>query len=369
MSHKYRRLLFITGMCLALLISSCAQPQPAKETPLPAVPPSASPPAVPPPMPSATFSLNVGSPAGNRFAALSPDFVAHLNGFEEVPRIYTESKGQGVFYLSADGASLGYRLLIANTWRITEACIYLGAKGENGEMVAWLYPSAPPPVTVPGRFDGVLNEGNILAGNLLGPLAGQPLKALTDRMSAGETYINVHTEGFPGGEIRGQINVADAGNQATPLTAVIVGTVTAINGDKVSVETDNQVTTVIKDQGTVINTGDIGPGGVLAPGSAVQVYFDVATGIASEIELEKPEDIVSARGTTRIEGTVVSFSSIYIIITTKIGEQALVEMLGGTVLEFEDGTPATRAYLKPGVVIEATIQVSSRWATRIEIKR
>jgi hypothetical protein len=39
----------------------------------------------------------------------------------------------------------------------------------------------------------------------VGPLAGQSLDALLAAMRDGDTYVNVHTTQFPGGEIRGQI--------------------------------------------------------------------------------------------------------------------------------------------------------------------
>jgi hypothetical protein len=75
----------------------------------------------------------------------------------------------------------------------------------NGPVVAWLYPAAPPSVLIPGRFQGVLAAGVITEANLVGPLAGQTLGDLIERMEAGETYVNVHTLNYPAGEVRGQI--------------------------------------------------------------------------------------------------------------------------------------------------------------------
>ena len=85
------------------------------------------------------------------------------------------------------------------------AHIHLQAPGANGPIVVWLYPPAPPPQLIPGRFDGVLAEGTFTAANLMGPLAGMSLEDLVAEMRAGNTYVNIHTTANPGGEVRGQI--------------------------------------------------------------------------------------------------------------------------------------------------------------------
>jgi hypothetical protein len=133
------------------------------------------------------------------------NFVAHLSGREEVPAADTRAQGQAIFHLRADGTQLSYTLIAANIQNVTQAHIHVGASGANGPVVAWLYPSAPPAVLIPGRSNGVLAEGTITAANLVGPLAGQPLSALIAQVTAGNTYAYVHTSQFPGGEVRGQI--------------------------------------------------------------------------------------------------------------------------------------------------------------------
>lgn len=132
-------------------------------------------------------------------------FRTHMTGAEEVPANDSAGQGQAIFQLSRDGMSLSYKIITANIENVTMAHIHLAPAGSNGGVVAWLYPSGPPPQLVPGRSDGVLAQGTITAANLVGALAGQPLSALIDAMESGRTYVNVHTSQFPGGEIRGQI--------------------------------------------------------------------------------------------------------------------------------------------------------------------
>jgi hypothetical protein len=141
----------------------------------------------------------------NALAKSGKNFVAHLSGDEEVPAVSTLAQGQAIVKLSSDGSSMSYKLIVANIQDVLMSHIHLAPAGVNGPVVVWLYPSGPPPVLIPGRFQGVLAEGTITAANLVGPLAGAPLSALLDAMKNGDTYVNVHTPANPGGEVRGQI--------------------------------------------------------------------------------------------------------------------------------------------------------------------
>jgi hypothetical protein len=73
------------------------------------------------------------------------NFRAHLSGDEEVPAVDTRAQGQAIFQLSRDGMTLHYKLIVANIEDVLMAHIHLAPAGENGPIVVWLYPSAPPP--------------------------------------------------------------------------------------------------------------------------------------------------------------------------------------------------------------------------------
>lgn len=144
-------------------------------------------------------------PAFQVGAAGDDAFRAHAHGAEEVPPVDTKAQGQGNFRLSQDGSELRYRLNVANIHDVMQAHIHLGPVGEDGPIVAWLYPAAPPAELIPGRFQGVLGEGTVTAAELMGPLEGMDLEALVDELRGGNAYVNVHTSANPGGEVRGQI--------------------------------------------------------------------------------------------------------------------------------------------------------------------
>ncbi len=146
--------------------------------------------------------------------ALAKDFkTGGLNGGEEVPARDTNARGNATFELSDDGLTLSYKLIVANIDNVVASHIHIGPAGVNGPVVLFLYGNAP---AGGGTLNGVIAEGTATAANLVGPLAGQPLSVLIAHMTAGNAYVNVHTNDgvaptntgpgdFPGGEIRGQI--------------------------------------------------------------------------------------------------------------------------------------------------------------------
>ena len=130
-------------------------------------------------------------------------FHAILEGDEEVPPVDSDAKGAAIFRTSNDGTELHYRLIVANIEDVTAAHIHLAPRGENGDIVAFLFDPEEP---TEGRTNGVLAEGTITSADLVGPLEGSTLSELIDEIEAGNTYVNVHTVDHPSGEIRGQIS-------------------------------------------------------------------------------------------------------------------------------------------------------------------
>ena len=152
-----------------------------------------------------TFVLGMAV-VGAAVAGLNRNWSTHAKGSLEVPARDTDAQAQAIFHLSKDGTELRYKVIASNIENVLQSHIHLGGPGVNGPIVLWLYPSAPPAQLIPGRSDGVLNEGTATAADLTGPLAGEPLSALVDALNAGNAYVNVHTTQFPPGEVRGNID-------------------------------------------------------------------------------------------------------------------------------------------------------------------
>jgi hypothetical protein len=123
-------------------------------------------------------------------------FTATLSGQEEVPP--TNSQATGMAEVTVTGNNAQYSVNATNMQGVTAGHIHSGGQGENGPIVVTLFKNESP-------TNEVSETGSITADKLEGPMAGKQLADLVTAMTNGETYVNVHTEQNPNGEIRGQI--------------------------------------------------------------------------------------------------------------------------------------------------------------------
>jgi hypothetical protein len=148
-----------------------------------------------------TIDLPTSAFAGEQQQQQQKRFVTELTGFEEVPPVNnTSAIGVAEFKLGQD--NIMYTVNVTDIENVTAAHIHSGQVGENGPIVITLFKEDTPTTAM---TTGVLSEGNITATNLEGPMAGQLLSNLISAMRNDQTYVNVHTQQNPNGEIRGQI--------------------------------------------------------------------------------------------------------------------------------------------------------------------
>lgn len=132
------------------------------------------------------------------------NFVAPLSGDQEVPPVETNATGVTTFKLSKDGTALSYKLNVANIEDAFAAHIHCAPFGENGPVGVTLHAGL-----IEGKFQGTLAEDTISTPDDGNDCGWADLDDVLAAVSSGDTYVNVHTEANPGGEIRGQI---DRGN-------------------------------------------------------------------------------------------------------------------------------------------------------------
>ena len=141
-------------------------------------------------------------------AALSEDkkYFTPLTGMEEVPPVNTNSTGIALFELLNN--HIDFKVNVTDLDNIKSAQIHLGEFGQNGEIIVSLLKSLSP-VDV---HNGTLVEGQVTPSDLVGPLKGKTINELMQLFNNTKTYVNVHTEQYPNGEIRGQITTVNATN-------------------------------------------------------------------------------------------------------------------------------------------------------------
>jgi len=103
--------------------------------------------------------------------------------------------------------------------------IHIGQRGVNGGVSFFLCgnpgntPATVPPATFPqpplcppspATVTGVITTANVVgpAGQGIAPTApAMEFAEIVDLLRGGDTYANVHTTKFPGGEVRGQVRI------------------------------------------------------------------------------------------------------------------------------------------------------------------
>lgn len=147
----------------------------------------------------AVLSIGMSAILVNMGHAEEQKFTAALNGDQEVPPVTSSAKGWA--WVNPMEESVWYKINVTGIDKVTGAHIHNAKSGENGDVVVTLFKSDSPT----GPKDGILAEGNFTPTDIEGPMKGKALADLVTAMKNGETYINVHTEANPKGEIRGQL--------------------------------------------------------------------------------------------------------------------------------------------------------------------
>lgn len=150
---------------------------------------------------------------------------AFLTGYQEVPAVSTTGDGEFRARISDDETSIQYELTYKELQgTVLQSHIHFGQPGVNGGIVVWLCgnqsttPPVNPPTGVqpcpapPATITGTITAANVICAgctptNPIGQgIAAGEFDELLAAIRAGATYVNVHTNLWPGGEIRSQID-------------------------------------------------------------------------------------------------------------------------------------------------------------------
>ncbi len=140
--------------------------------------------------------------------------TAELFSLNQVPAVLANSHGNFRAQINQDG-TISFELSYADmSSAVTQAHIHFGAGKTNGGVVVFLCGGPKPACPASGTVTGTLTAADVSVlpatnsdsvipqGIAPGDLAG-----LITAIRTGNAYVNVHTEAFPSGEIRGQVQV------------------------------------------------------------------------------------------------------------------------------------------------------------------
>ena len=176
-------------------------------------------------------------------AVSAQSLVAPLAGANEVPAVETDARGTAVAVIGADGVTVtvtgGFSGLESDYNTSIGSHLHRGAAGANGPVFQPLTPT----------LSDDLRSGTFRAEDNTYTLR----PSLVDSLRAGLVYVNVHTVDDPGGEVRGQLRVAEpfgtalrGANEVPPVmtdaggraTALLTGTTVVVTGSFSGLESD-----------------------------------------------------------------------------------------------------------------------------------
>ena len=145
------------------------------------------------------------------------DFNAKLEGIQETPSVITRASGRFKAEVDERAGAIHWELSYRDLQgAVTQAHIHIGQRHTAGGIVVFLCSNLKPPAGVPvpqpcppppAQLSGIATAANVLATPPTPPQgveAGE-ISAVIQALKKGAAYVNVHSDLFPAGEIRAQI--------------------------------------------------------------------------------------------------------------------------------------------------------------------
>ena len=139
----------------------------------------------------------------------------------------SNSIGTAKFLVNENNSQISYWINVTGIKKINQAHVHNGTRGQDGDIVVSLLSNsksakgnATPPM--------IGFNGNITKGDLRGPMQGKDISDLITLMGNGSAYVNIHTDKYPKGAIRGQISSSDSVMHSMTTEA---GNMSSINGN------------------------------------------------------------------------------------------------------------------------------------------
>ena len=127
-------------------------------------------------------------------------YKTELSGNNEVPMRETDASGHAIVKISQDEETVQYVVIVENIENTRAAHFHKAPAGVNGAVVIGIF-SGP---KIEGVFSDKVTSGKITTESF-GDDGTTKLAMFIQDIKDGNIYINVHTDRYPGGELRGQL--------------------------------------------------------------------------------------------------------------------------------------------------------------------
>jgi hypothetical protein len=139
----------------------------------------------------------------------------------------SNSMGTAKFLVNENNSQISYWINVTGISKINQARVHNGTRGQDGDVVVSLLSNSKSAkeIATPPKIGF---NGHITKGDLRGPMQGKDISDLITLMGNGSAYVNIHTDKYPKGAIRGQISSSDSVMHSMTTEA---GNMSSINGN------------------------------------------------------------------------------------------------------------------------------------------
>ncbi len=166
--------------------------------------------------------------AGSVFAAHEgQEFMAEMTPDQETTVVESDATGDAHVKFNDDGTSLEFIVNASGLDNTLAGHFHSGAAGADGPVEMVLFNNEEPV-----DYDGEVATGTLTEADLAGDMSWEEF---TKAMVAGDIYVNLHTEQYPNGEIRGQVEMAEEGHEMPTTSSngplyTMIGMLMAVSG-------------------------------------------------------------------------------------------------------------------------------------------
>ena len=156
-------------------------------------------------------TLSFTGPADKAADRRETKLSARLTGFNEVTPKLTSAAGKFSAVVDRSGTSVSFTLTFSDlSSPVLFSHIHFGQPGVNGGVMVFFCSNAtsgpqPRPCPTPGGTVSGTFTAQDVVGAVDQGIGPDSLDQVLAAIASGQTYVNVHSERWPGGEIRGQV--------------------------------------------------------------------------------------------------------------------------------------------------------------------